>query len=823
MSAARLSRWFASRDWKPFAFQRETWRAYLDGASGLVHAPTGIGKTLAVWGGPLLAGMRRRRGRKPRKTAEPLRVLWITPLRALASDTVAALHEPVESLELPWSIEKRTGDTPQARKVRQRQRFPTALVTTPESLSILLSYPETRERFATLECVIVDEWHELIGTKRGVQTELCLARLRHWNPALRTWGLSATLGNLEEARDVLLGHPGRDDARLISSDYDKRIEIETLLPDEIERFPWSGHLGTRLVPQVLAAIERARSSLLFTNTRSQAELWFRSILLARPDWLGRIALHHGSLDRKLRTRVEDLLKEGGLQAVVCTSSLDLGVDFAPVEQVFQLGSPKGIARLVQRAGRSGHQPGQVSRVVCVPTHAFELVEFAAARAAVEARAIEARHPLELTLDVLAQHAVTVALGGGFAGDDLLAEVRTTHAFRRMTDQQWAWTLDFVTRGGPSLTAYPEYQRVTREDGRYVVASRLVGRQHRLNIGTITDASALTVKLTSGRKLGTIEESFIARLAPGDIFGFAGRTLELVSVRGQQVLARRTKLQKGRVPRWNGGRFPLSTQLADAVRGHMPLVSPDSPAEELRAAAPLLELQARWSLIPAGDEILIEMTRTRAGHHVSLFPFEGRLVHEGLAALLAYRIARRAPCTIDLTVNDYGIELLSGHALLLDEGDWRVLLSEGDLLEDLLACVNETQMARRQFRAIARIAGLIFNGYPGAPRQGRQLQASSDMFFDVFRDYDPDNLLLDQARREVLEQQLEVRRLRRALRRIAGQALRLVTTERLTPLSFPLNAERLRAQYVTSERWSDRVRRMVQQLERAAERTVDSHA
>jgi len=589
-----LDRWFNAKGWSAFPFQRETWEAYLRGESGLIHAPTGMGKSYAIWlaliaesfggegsgfpprraGGVQGSGNGRvesngeANGKKlVRHDAAPLRAIWVTPMRALANDLLGTLRAPVDFFRLPWTIEVRTGDTAQSLRKKQKERLPTALITTPESLTLLLSYPDAEEKFRTLRCVIVDEWHELLSTKRGVQTELALARLRKWHPELRTWGLSATLSNLEQAAEVLVPRQcaarlgeHRPQRRLISGQSTKAIEIETILPDEIERFPWSGHLGVRLLPQVIEQLERARTSLVFTNTRSQCEIWFRELLHARPDWAAEIALHHGSLDRDLRGYVEDRLRAGSLRCVVCTSSLDLGVDFTPVEQVIQIGSPKGIARLLQRAGRSGHQPGAVSRVVCVPTHAFELVEYAAAREAALHRRIEAREPLEKSLDVLVQHLMTIACAGGFVEQVLFDEVRTTYAYRDLTATEWQWALDFVTHGGYALRAYPQYSRLIKSGGRYVPANPLIERLHRMAIGTITSDHMMQVRFLRGTVLGTIEESFISRLRAGDRFVFAGRTLEFVRTKDMTAYVRKSKQSSGVVPRWDGGRFPLSTQM-----------------------------------------------------------------------------------------------------------------------------------------------------------------------------------------------------------------------------------------------------------------------
>ena len=634
------ARWFRQRGWKPFPFQEETWAAYREGKSGLVHAPTGLGKTYAVWGGPVLEWLAENPDRAlwPRQP-EPLRVLWLTPLRALANDSAESLRAPLDDLAMPWTVELRTGDTSQAARRRQRERFATALITTPESLSLLLSHEDTREKFAGLRCVIVDEWHELLGTKRGVQAELCLARLRHWLPALRVWGLSATLGNLDQAMAVLASR----EARLISAQVPKKFELKTLLPRRVERFPWSGHVGLSLLPGVIRQIAKKQTTLLFTNTRSQTEIWFQALLAARPDWIDSIALHHGSVDRAVREEVETRLRAGTIKCVVCTASLDLGVDFSPVEQVIQVGGPKGIARMLQRAGRSGHQPGAVSRIVCVPAHALELVEFAAVREAIGLGEMEARTPLDGSLDVLVQHLVTLALGGGFADAEALAEIRATHAYRDLRDADWRWVLDFVTRGGEALRAYPDFQRVKDRDCRYVVEQPHIARFHRMSIGTITADAAVSVRLQSGGWLGSVEESFIARLRSGDGFSFAGRALELVRVRDMTATVRPARQPARQVPQWMGGHMPLSTQLARAVRRKLSEAKRgEFLGPEMRAAAPVLKIQGQWSTIPDTHELLIESTASRDGFHYFLYPFAGRLAHEGLAALVAHRLGKLAP-------------------------------------------------------------------------------------------------------------------------------------------------------------------------------------
>lgn len=822
--------WFAERGWTPFAFQLEAWRAYAAGMGGLIHSPTGTGKTLAAWMG-FAEEMRVRQEASPEQ--EPgLRALWLTPLRALASDTARALQEACDGVGLDWRVELRTGDTAFSVKKRQREKPPRVLVTTPESLCVMLSYPGSQELLSGLRLVVADEWHELMGSKRGVQAELALARLRGWSPELRTWGVSATLGNIEEAMLTLMGSGGR--GGLIRGASSKHYEIKTLLPERLESFPWAGHLGLRQLEGVIKAIEEAKTTLLFCNTRGQAEIWFQSLLKARPEWLrlGAIgmedgadgepgpgvvplAIHHGSLDRALRGRVEELLKAGRVRCVVCTSSLDLGVDFPPVDQVIQIGSPKGVGRLLQRAGRSGHQPGRKSRVVCVPTNALELIEFAAARDAMEVGEVESRPGIRMALDVLCQHMVTVASGGGFVEGELLREVRSTRAFAGLTEQQWRWALDFATAGGPSLKAYERFARLRVEEGKHIVASDWLSKSHRMGIGTILSDAAVAVRFANGAMLGSIEEGFLSKMKPGDHFVFSGRRLELISLRDMTATVRPARRKSGVVASWQGARMPLSSELAAFVRrrleeaeGHV------LRGEEMQMVGRLLAIQQRWSALPTPGRVVVEQVVTREGSHAFVYLLEGRLAHEGLAALVAWRLGRLSPRTLSIAANDYGFELMSPTPMSLTEGQWRSLLSHQHLAEDLTLCINSSELARRQFREIARVAGLLVPSPPGMRRQrtsAKHMQASSELYFDVFEEFDEGNLLLDQARREVLSRQLEYARMERALRRVGQCELTVTEPGRLTPMGFPLWADRLRAQ-VSSESWEDRVQRMLAQLE-----------
>ena len=806
--------WLSARGWSPFPFQQEVWDAMARGESGLLHATTGAGKTYAVWLGALQALADVEAKRTP-----PLTVVWLTPMRALAADTLRALKEPLPDLAPAWTAGVRSGDTSSSERAKQAERLPTVLVTTPESLSLLIARADAPEALGRNALVVVDEWHELMGNKRGVQAQLAIARLRRWNPGLMVWGMSATLGNLDEAMHTLLGPPAAATGRLVRGQTPKQLTVDTLLPPRVDRFPWGGHLGLAMLPSVVHEIATSGSTLIFTNTRSQAEIWYQALLDAKPEWAGLIALHHGSLDRAVREWVEAGLKAGELRAVVCTSSLDLGVDFLPVERVLQIGSPKGIARLLQRAGRSGHAPGRPSRVSIVPTHSLELVEGAAARAAVVAGQIEARETPRQPLDVLVQHLVTVALGGGFTSDELLAEVRTTAAYADLPDEHWRWCLDFVSQGGGSLAAYPDYRRAVPDDeGLWRVPDARLARRHRMNIGTIVSDASMAVQYVGGSKIGHVEESFAARLKPGDCFTFGGRLLELVRTHDMTAWVKRATARKPAVPRWNGGKMPLSTTLADAVVAKLARVQQgDFDDPELQAARPLLDLQAQWSALPSPDTLLAEVMQSREGTHLFLYPFAGRHAHLGLANLLAWRVAQRAPNTFSIAVNDYGFELLSATGI-----DWSSLLPEllkveaddEALLQQILQSMNASELAQRRFREIARVSGLIFQGHPGEKRSSRQLQASSSLFWEVFRKYDPGNRLLQQAEAELLAQELEMGRLRAALHRMARQHLVLKPLERATPFAFPLMVERLREK-LSNESVADRIARMLARLEKAA--------
>ena len=870
---ARAERWLALRGWQPFPFQRKVWKAISQGRSGLLHVTTGAGKTLAVWLGalerfvPLGQEMQERDGLEdaanvppvsqktaPKKgtTGPPLTVLWLTPMRALAADTLRALREPLPDFAPHWTSGLRTGDTPGGERTAQNRRLPTVLVTTPESLSLLLARADAPDTLRTVQLVVVDEWHELLGNKRGVQVQLALARLSGWNPQLMIWGMSATLANLDQALRTLLPlaaptvisapQPGKRQRTpklpalpvMIKGRIDKELVVDTLLPERVERFAWAGHMGLSMLPRVGEAIAQSGSTLVFTNTRSQAERWYQALLEHYPDWAGEIALHHGSLDLSVRNWVELGLKDGTLRAVVCTSSLDLGVDFLPVERVLQIGSAKGVARMLQRAGRSGHAPGRPSRITLVPTHSLEIIEAAAVRKSIQTGQIEDRHSPHQPLDVLVQHLVTVALGGGFQPEALYAEVCRTAAYAALPPDSWQWALDFVRQGGPSLVAYPDFQRAAPDaDGIWRVGDARLARRHRSNIGTIVSDAAMVVQFMGGGRLGTVEESFGARLRPGDVFMFAGRLLQLVRTYQMTAYVRLAKAGSAALPRWNGGRMPLSSTLADAMLGELAAAERGRyGGPEMRCVQPLLALQKKWSHLPTPQLLLAETLKSREGWHLFLYPFAGRQVHLGLAGLMAWRAAQVQANTFSIALNDYGFELLSTRPM-----DWAELLPgmlalpdevipishhqplhqpqrRTQLLAEVLASLNATELARRRFREIARIAGLIFQSHPGEKRSNRQLQASASLYYDVFQNYDPGNRLLQQAQSELLQQELDIDRLASSLERMQGQALHIVAVKKPTPLGFPLMAERFREK-LSNEPLAARIARMVAELEASA--------
>ncbi|PSL33027.1 ligase-associated DNA damage response DEXH box helicase [Chitinophaga ginsengisoli] len=810
-----ITEWLAANDRKPFAFQEEAWEHYLQGRSGLVNAPTGYGKTFSLFLAVVIDWINKHPKDYQQKTKNGLQMMWITPLRALAKDIARAMEEVLQELNMSWQVGIRSGDTPIATRQQQKKQMPEILIITPESLHLLMGQKEYAKVFTHLTTVVADEWHELLGSKRGVMVELGLSRLRGLakkagRPPLKVWGISATIGNLEEALDVLLGAPDPE-AVIVRAKLGKKIELQSILPDEIEKYPWAGHLGTRLLYKALPVIMNSQTTLIFTNVRSQTEIWYQEILRQCPELAGAIALHHGSIDAELRVWVEEALHTGVLKAVVCTSSLDLGVDFRPVDTVIQVGSPKGVARFLQRAGRSGHQPGATSKIWFLPTHSLELVEAAALKAAMEEQLVESRMPVLLAFDVLLQYLMTLGISDGFHAPEIWEEVTSTFCFRDMTEDEWGWILSFLSTGGEALYSYDEFKKLEREGDFFICRSRMLAMRHRLHIGTIVSDAMLKVKFMSGGFIGMIEEWFVARLQPGDAFSLGGRTLEFAMIKDMTVLVRKSNAKRAIVPSWMGGRLPLSANLGKILRRtYTEALSGQSDMPEIQILQPLFDLQEQLSHIPKDNELLIEMIHTRDGYHMFVYPFEGRLVHEVMAALLAYRISKRQPITFSMAMNDYGFELLSDQPIPVSDGDVHDLFSLENLSNDLQASVNSTEMARRKFRDIAVIAGLIFQGYPGKHKASRHLQSSASLLFNVFRDYDPQNLLLRQAFNEAFFYQMEEARLRESLERIYNSDIIITEPEALTPFCFPIKVDSLREE-LTSEKLEDRIKKMRPQI------------
>ncbi|MFM7233121.1 MAG: ligase-associated DNA damage response DEXH box helicase, partial [Flavobacteriales bacterium] len=661
---------------------------------------------------------------------------------------------------------------------------------------------------------VADEWHELMGNKRGVQVELALSRLRNLSPSLIVWGISATIGNLEEAMQCLLGKDSK--GLLIQSDIRKKYEVISILPEKAERMPWAGHLGTRLAKHLLPIIHSSSSTLIFTNVRSQCEIWYRTLLELDPSLAGVMAMHHGSISKEIRMWVEESLYEGRLKAVICTSSLDLGVDFAPVETIVQIGGPKGVARFIQRAGRSGHRPDAISRIYFLPTHSLELIEAASLRQAIEEQTIESKQPLTLCFDVLIQYLLSLACGEGFRSEETYQEVKSTNCFSDMTKSEWDWVVRFASHGGNSLRSYADYQKLVVVEDTYNISQTRLANRHRMSIGTIVSDTLMVVKLKRGGMLGHVEESFITQLEEGDHFWFAGLCLQLVQIKEMTAFVRKSNATEGRTPVWLGGRLPLSSQMSSMLRRQLQTAgvlqhAENSPHTELAFIQPILELQRTRSHVPSENEMLIETFQTEEGVHTIFYPFEGRAVHEGLASLFAYRIGLQVPISFSLAYNDYGFEMLSNHPIPLQQLVENGLFSIRALEQDILAGINAGEMAKRKFRDIAAIAGLVFKGYPGQKIKDRHLQSSSQLIYQVFESYEPDNLLLRQAIDEVIHQQLEYTRTRAALERMQQQRLVLRSPEKPTPLAFPIMVDRLREQ-MSSEALVSRIAQMTMEWE-----------
>lgn len=796
--------WFERQGWQPLPFQLETWEAYLAGKSGMIQVPTGSGKTYAAVMGAIAEMLH--------TPGSGLKLLYLTPLRALSRDIEQSIRRPIDEMGWNLRVESRTGDTSASRKTKQLKHMPDILITTPESLSLMLAYPGAKDLFKSLRGVILDEWHELMSSKRGTQTELSLSHLRGISPKLKTWAVSATLGNVEEAAQVAVGLNSKP--IIIKTNIQRKTVIKSVLPESVDSFPWAGHLGLHMLEDLVNALDIEKSTLIFTNTRFQSERWFQALSFMMPENAHRIALHHSSIDVKEREAIEAGLKAGEIKWVVCTSSLDLGVDFQPVERVVQIGSAKNLARLLQRAGRSAHVPQGTSEIFFLPTNALELLEISAFRNGLAAGDVEVRRALNQPYDVLIQHLVTLACGDGFVAEATLKDVRSTVSYAHLTDEEFNWILEFITQGGKCLSSYPRYQKVVLEGDRYKVTDATIARMHRMSIGTITSNQAVQIRFMNQTKIGTVEESFVSRLKKGDVFFFAGKQLEFFMMKDMVVYVKTAHKKSTVTPTWAGGNLAISDSLSKHLRKEIEVSRESGDLNrELRSVMPILSAQKRISHLPASDELLIETCKTREGQHLYVFPFEGRFVHEGLGFLWGYRFAKQKNATFTISVNDYGFEILAPKGYPFKDLFSEEFFETENLAEDIKSSLNISELTSRKFRGIAQVAGLVFKGYPSAKKTTNQLQISSSLIYEVFSKYEPENLLLKQAEMEALDEQLEVHRLAKTLDRIRQLTLIWKETKRPSPFAFPLLVERLNSR-MSNESLLERIQRMKQQWEKS---------
>jgi len=767
----RFSEWFAGRGWHPHAHQLQMLAAARDGVHALLIAPTGGGKTLAGFLPSLLD--------LAEGGADGLHTLYVSPLKALAVDVERNLTSPVAEMGLPIRVETRTGDTPQHKRQRQRFDPPHMLLTTPESLALLLSYPDAARYFRNLRTVVVDEIHAMADNKRGDQLALCLSRLHSLAPRCRRVGLSATVAWPEALKSWLAPGADPDAVRLIEGrgGAEGRVSILTTKAE----MPWSGHSGVHALGEVYGELKRARNTIVFVNTRGLSEIVFQELWRLNTENLP-IAMHHGSLSRENRRKVEAAMAAGKLRAVVATSSLDLGIDWAEVDLVIQMGAPKGVSRLIQRMGRSGHRLDTPSRAILVPGNRFEVLECRAALEAVYAQSLDGDPPGEGGLDILAQHIMIVACSGAFHPEALYAEIRAAAPYADLSRRDFDDVLAFVDHGGYALRTYERWRRLhLLEDGRYRTRSRGVVQRLRMNIGTIVEAETLKVRLGRGRILGEVEEYFAMGLEIGDSFIFAGRMLRFEGIREQTVIASQAPGTEPKVPAFVGGRLPLTTHLADRVRAM--LADPSCWGELPDQVQDWLRLQRHRSELPGADELLVESFRRGQREFLVAYCFEGRNAHQTLGMLLTRRMERAGYAPMGFVATDYVIAVWGLNPVT----DVEALFDEDMLGDDLEAWMDESSMLKRTFRNVAVIAGLIERNYPGKKKTGRQVTFSSDLIYDTLRQHEPDHILLRATRRDAAKGLTDIRRLGDMLRRAKGR-IRYRRLERVSPLAVPVLLE-----------------------------------
>ncbi len=813
-----FQRWFAARGWAPRTHQLDLLAAARAGKSTLLIAPTGAGKTLAGFL-PTLVELTEARaappkrkppapaGREPPPRTSPLHTLYISPLKALAVDIARNLEAPITEMGLPIRVETRTGDTPASRRARQRRDPPDILLTTPEQIALLLASKEAPQLFSGLKRVVLDELHSLVTSKRGDLLALALARLRTLAPGLQTVGLSATVAEPDDLRRYLVPQ----DADAAKSPRAGLVVAAGGAPPDLSileseaRMPWASHTALHALGEIYGLIAAHRTSLIFVNTRWQAEMLFQELWRINELNLP-IALHHGSLDVEQRRRVEAAMAAGKLKGVVCTSSLDLGIDWGDVDQVINVGAPKGSSRLMQRIGRANHRLDESSHAVLVPANRFEVLECRAALEAVAAGAQDTPPERTGALDVLAQHILGSACAAPFAADALYAEVRSAAPYRALTRADFDATLDFVATGGYALRVYERFAKIRRtKEGLWRVSNPQVAQTYRLNVGTIVESTMLKVRLVSakgspkggpagkprfgGRMLGEVEEYFIETLVPGDTFVFAGEILRYDALVEDQVYVSRSSATEPRVPSYAGGKFPLSTFLAAGVRAL--LAAPKRWAALPPQVQDWLNLQKQRSRLPGRNDLLVETFARSGRFYMVLYAFEGRLAHQTLGMLLTRRLERARLAPLGFVANDYAIAIYAAADMGAAIADGRLSLAglfDADMLgDDLEAWLDESALMKRTFRTCAVIAGLIERRFPGKEKTGRQVTISTDLIYDVLRRHEPDHMLLRAARADAATGLLDVRRLSDMLARIKGHIVHQ-PLERVSPLSVPVLLE-----------------------------------
>jgi ATP-dependent Lhr-like helicase len=770
-----IEAWFAGRGWRVRRHQAEMLAADDAGQHALLVADTGAGKTLAGFL-PTLAAFAPSclRGAS---APEGLHTLYVSPLKALAHDVQRNLLTPITEMGLAITVETRSGDTPSDRKARQRARPPHVLLTTPESLSLLLSYPESAELFAGLQRVIIDEVHAFATSKRGDLLALALTRLQALAPGLRRAALSATLADPESFRAWLAPWGDLDSTALVVGEAGAPAEVEILLPDDGQRVPWGGHAAAWALPQLYEAIRRNRTTLVFTNTRFLAEYIFQLLWDANEDKLP-IGIHHGSLSKEARRKVEGAMARGELRALVCTASLDLGVDWGDIDMVVQMGAPKGSSRLLQRIGRANHRLDQPSRAMLVPGNRFEFLEAMAARDAVNEGQRDGEDFRPGGLDVLAQHVMAIACAGPFHEAALLAEIRSSLAYAWIDERGWERVLNFVATGGYALRAYDRFQRIVRlKDGTWRLTHPQQAARHRLNAGIIVDSEMLEVRFRNGRSLGKVEESFGAGLSPGDTFRFAGMDLEVEGVRDLELIVRGAK-KAGQIPSYNGARLPLTTHLSTRVQAMLADRAgwgrfPDDVRE-------WLEVQDWRSRLPAPGELLVESFPHGGRAYTVYYTFEGWNANQSLGMLITRRMEEAGLGPLGFVANDYALGVWG----LRPVRDPAPLLSPDILTHEFVEWVQNSHLLRRAFREVAVISGLVERQQPGARKSGRQVTFSTDLIYDVLRKHEPEHLLIEAAWADARARMTDVGRLGALLDRAAAELVH-VELGRVTPLAVPL--------------------------------------